>query len=355
MVTPATASTVCADFQARHASRHDRLPRCHRASATEWARRRGAVRDRDARSGPANASRSRRGNRRARRSDTEDRSAELRAEIPPPQRREFDTLLGEARLLNRLRDERDLLADGTAEGIARRAILTAGQSLTASGTVDDTTPTSSKPPSAKYEACSSTPTDRQPVSSPIERRMPAASLTPKHPFSSALRRRGRRRRSGCRRPWPTSSAPWISDSTRSSVPRLTTRARRFGGSALAEASTPAPPASYRGTADFSRVRPGDVLIAAGTRPAFNVLLPLIAAIVTDSGALLSHGAIVAREAGIPGVVRCGTATTRIPDGAIVHVGTEHRRRHRVCADQRALQATNSVPPPTDHTRTIQGR
>ena len=39
-----------------------------------------------------------------------------------------------------------------------------------------------------------------------------------------------------------------------------------------------------------------------TSEAFNILLPLLGAIVTDSGGLLSHSAIVAREYGIPGVV-----------------------------------------------------
>ena len=39
-----------------------------------------------------------------------------------------------------------------------------------------------------------------------------------------------------------------------------------------------------------------------TTEAFNILLPLLGAIVTDSGGLLSHSAIVAREYGIPGVV-----------------------------------------------------
>jgi pyruvate,water dikinase len=53
-----------------------------------------------------------------------------------------------------------------------------------------------------------------------------------------------------------------------------------------------------------------------------VILPLIAAVVTDSGGLLSHAAIIAREAGVPGVVGCGDATARIPDGAVVRVDAD---------------------------------
>ncbi|GAA0221806.1 hypothetical protein GCM10010492_19890 [Saccharothrix mutabilis subsp. mutabilis] len=47
--------------------------------------------------------------------------------------------------------------------------------------------------------------------------------------------------------------------------------------------------------------------------------PGTAAVVTDVGAPLSHGAIVARELGIPAVVGCGNATSRISTGDRVRV------------------------------------
>ena len=56
-----------------------------------------------------------------------------------------------------------------------------------------------------------------------------------------------------------------------------------------------------------------------TTEAFNILLPLLGAIVTDNGGLLSHSAIVAREYGIPGVVGTREATERIADGTLVRV------------------------------------
>ena len=56
-----------------------------------------------------------------------------------------------------------------------------------------------------------------------------------------------------------------------------------------------------------------------TTEAFNILLPLLGAIVTDSGGLLSHSAIVAREYGIPGVVGTRQGTELIADGARVRV------------------------------------
>jgi pyruvate,water dikinase len=56
-----------------------------------------------------------------------------------------------------------------------------------------------------------------------------------------------------------------------------------------------------------------------TSPYFNVVLPLLGAIVTDRGGQLSHAAIVAREHGIPGIVGTREATTKIADGTRVRV------------------------------------
>jgi phosphohistidine swiveling domain-containing protein len=74
-----------------------------------------------------------------------------------------------------------------------------------------------------------------------------------------------------------------------------------------------------GPSEFGRIQQGDVLLTPATTEAFNILLPLLGAIVTDNGGLLSHSAIVAREYGIPGVVGTREATERIADGTRVRV------------------------------------
>ncbi len=74
-----------------------------------------------------------------------------------------------------------------------------------------------------------------------------------------------------------------------------------------------------GPSEFGRIVQGDVLVTEATSEAFNILLPLLGAIVTDNGGLLSHSAIVAREYGIPGVVGTREATDLIPDGTLVRV------------------------------------
>ena len=74
-----------------------------------------------------------------------------------------------------------------------------------------------------------------------------------------------------------------------------------------------------GPSQFGCILQGDVLVTESTTEAFNILLPLLGAIVTDTGGLLSHSAIVAREYGIPGVVGTRDATDLIPDGTRVRV------------------------------------
>ncbi len=68
-----------------------------------------------------------------------------------------------------------------------------------------------------------------------------------------------------------------------------------------------------------RLRPGDVLVTTVTNIGWTPLFPRAGAVVTDVGAPLSHAAIVARELGIPAVVGCGDATTRLRDGERVRV------------------------------------
>lgn len=71
--------------------------------------------------------------------------------------------------------------------------------------------------------------------------------------------------------------------------------------------------------DSDQLRPGEILVTTLTNIGWTPLFPRAAAIVTDLGAPLSHAAIVARELGIPAVVGCGDATTRLQTGDRVRV------------------------------------
>jgi phosphohistidine swiveling domain-containing protein len=68
-----------------------------------------------------------------------------------------------------------------------------------------------------------------------------------------------------------------------------------------------------------QLQPGEILVAVTTNVGWTPLFPRAAAVVTDVGAPLSHAAIVARELGIPAVVGCGSATTRLRSGDRVRV------------------------------------
>ncbi|SNS69631.1 pyruvate, water dikinase [Asanoa hainanensis] len=88
----------------------------------------------------------------------------------------------------------------------------------------------------------------------------------------------------------------------------------------------------RSVDEFARVRPGDVLVCRATDPTWTPLFRLVAAVVTESGGVLSHAAIVAREFGIPAVVGADRAMVDLTDGAPVTVdgiaGTVTAGSHR---------------------------
>ncbi|MFL5796851.1 MAG: PEP-utilizing enzyme [Actinomycetota bacterium] len=75
----------------------------------------------------------------------------------------------------------------------------------------------------------------------------------------------------------------------------------------------------RDAGDLARVRPGDVLVAATTTPAWTPLFGALAGLVTETGGVLSHAAIVAREYRLPAVVGAADATTVLVDGRPVRV------------------------------------
>jgi pyruvate,water dikinase len=243
----------------------------------------------------------------------------IRARVPAEHRAEFDALLSEARLVNRLRDERAVYADGWATGLARRAFLEAGRRLHAAGRLHD--PTHAVDADAD-ELVALLRGGEDPDADEVARRYLWRTT---HTVEDAPAHLGD----------PPSPPP-----PPEALPPPARRAARAVGAVLAHmfAVSEAPHEAtvvrgipvhrgvYEGKArvvntpyDFSRLRRGDVLVTRSTSPYFNVVLPLLGALVTDRGGQLCHAAIVAREYGIPGVVGTRDATSRIPDGARVRV------------------------------------
>lgn len=75
----------------------------------------------------------------------------------------------------------------------------------------------------------------------------------------------------------------------------------------------------RDPGDYVRLDPGDVLVCELTDPGWTPLFAVAGAVVIDIGGPLSHGAIVARELGIPCVIGTGDGTRRIADGTTIEV------------------------------------
>lgn len=245
--------------------------------------------------------------------------AEVRSKVPASQQREFDELLGEARLTYRLRDERGVYSDIWASGLMRRAALAAGRRVATRGRI--------KSPQHMLEATLD--------------EMCALIAGQDGPSADELAKRAEYRTTHTAKEVPAHlGPPKPPPPDLAALPPAVSRLMRamfiglghlFGSSTAQNEQNvlfglAASKGVYEGVArriagpsEFNRIAKGDVLITASTTEAFNILLPLLGGIVTDNGGLLSHAAIVAREYGIPGVVGTREATERIADGARVRV------------------------------------
>ncbi len=72
-------------------------------------------------------------------------------------------------------------------------------------------------------------------------------------------------------------------------------------------------------AEFARLQPGDIIVCASSNPSWVPVFATAGGLVTNTGGVLSHAAVVAREFALPAVVGITGATTRIPDGATVEL------------------------------------
>jgi len=69
---------------------------------------------------------------------------------------------------------------------------------------------------------------------------------------------------------------------------------------------------------------GDILVAQYTDPSWSPVLSLVSGLVLEVGGLLSHGAIVAREYGIPALIQVEGAVERIRTGDRLELDTEKK-------------------------------
>jgi pyruvate,water dikinase len=91
------------------------------------------------------------------------------------------------------------------------------------------------------------------------------------------------------------------------------------GVAVSPGLATGPARIVRDEGDFDRLAPGEVLVCPHTNPAWTPLFASAAAVVTETGGVASHAAIVAREYGIPAVMAVPGATARFEDGESIRV------------------------------------
>jgi pyruvate,water dikinase len=251
--------------------------------------------------------------------DVDDRIADIRARVPAEHQAEFDELLGEARLMYRLRDERGVFSDIWASGIMRRAAVAAGRRVENRGLVHDAehfvdagfdemcalVAGAGGPSADELAARFAYRTSHTAKDAPMTLGPPAPPPPDPSGLPPAMVRLMHATGFAMGSLFGSSEAPHDDDLLR--------------GLGASGGTYEGPARCVRGPSEFDRIVQGDVLVTQSTTEAFNILLPLLGAIVTDSGGLLSHSAIVAREYGIPGVVGTRDATERIADGARVRV------------------------------------
>ena len=252
-------------------------------------------------------------------SDVEDLIADVRRQVPDEHRAQFNELLDEARLTFRVRDERGVYSDIWASGIMRRAAMAAGRRLASRGRIHDAEHfihagfdemcalvTGADGPSAddlaaRYEYQTSHTAKEAPafLGDPPQPPPDPSGLPPG--------------------PARMMRAVGIAIGAMFANSEVEHTESVIHGLAASGGVYEGPVRRVSGPADFDSIKQGDVLVTESTTEAFNILLPLLGALVTDSGGLLSHAAIVSREYGIPGVVGTRDATQRLTNGTTVRV------------------------------------
>jgi pyruvate,water dikinase len=252
--------------------------------------------------------------------DVQQRERAVRDKVPAEHRALFDELLGEARMTYRIRDERTYLNDMWSAGLTRRAILEAGRRLADAGKLLEADHAVELTP-IEIESMLRGGNDRTAAQAAAD-----ANFRLTHTIDDAPPFLGGKPSEPPPVGWFPPAAARAEKAVRMVMGEMFASREKQQPATTQVSGYAASPGNVTGIArlvlhatDMARVQQGDILVARATTPAYNALLPLISAIVTDRGGTLSHAALVAREYGIPAVVGTGNATELIRDGARIRV------------------------------------
>lgn len=245
---------------------------------------------------------------------------ELRQAVPEEHRAAFDELLAEARHVYRLRDERGLYSEISSVGLLRLSLLELGHRLQQDGRLhaaEDVLEVRADELAALFAG------DAAPTAGDLkERRLDRVART----HAGAPRHLG-----------PPPPAPPPIELLPPSLGRVMGAVGFLIDGVLGQKEVPEGDAStiigipgargvvegparlVRSIDDLFMLEPGDVLVTPTTGEAFNSMLHLVSAIVTDHGSFASHAAIVSREMGIPAVVGTCDGTDRLAAARRVRV------------------------------------
>ena len=252
---------------------------------------------------------------------TEERAAQFRDRVPMGRRAAYDALFQEACLVYGLGDENMGLTGGWPAGLLRRALLAAGRRLVERGLVaqpEHLLDTTRAELDALLGGPGTAPQGAELARRADERRRlnlvtpPERLGEPEAPPPEGVLPPDLERLNAAVQFYVMNYFPDPAQHTRASGPRL-------AGLGVSQGTYTGRARVVQSPADFDKVEAGDILVAPSTSSGYNVLLPLLGAIVTDRGGAVCHTAIVAREFGIAAVVGTGEATARIPDGARISV------------------------------------
>ena len=248
-------------------------------------------------------------------------AARLRNRVPADARAEYDSLLEEACVAYGLQDENVGITMLWPGGLMRRALLAAGERLVSRGVVkrpEHLLDATSAEVAALLGGPGTAPSGDELARRAEERRLlnleelPVELGEPEAPPPAELL------------PPPCARAMlghmfYITHFDADTARRPQAMNDRLDGHGVSGGRYAGRARIVRSAADFEKIESGDVLVTRITSSGYNVLLPLLCAVVTDRGGALCHTAIIAREFGIPAVVGTGDATSRIPDGARIVV------------------------------------
>lgn len=257
-----------------------------------------------------------------------DTVADVRRRVPPSHRSRFDELLADARLTYGIRDDNTTLTAMWPLGLVRRAGLEAARRLPELTAPDD--------------VFSASP---QELVSLLTGAVDGGGL------AAALAARTRHRTTAATATPPEAVGSWVPPDRRLMHDAQRWLHRAFDAYGYHYGGATDEPLTGIGVGDrvvcgpavvavspldaLDRIGRDSILVVSATAPAYDSVLPLVAGLIVETGGLLCHAALAARELGLPAVVGVTDATRHLSEGEMVTVdpvagrisrGTSSRRR-----------------------------